>query len=65
MLKLEDITKDMFQAYVEVQQAGVTNMLDTTMVVYHALEIADVALTREEVRYIISNYTKLNKRYNG
>lgn len=55
----EDITLDKFQAYVDVQMSGETNMLDVIMVVH----LSDDRLTTEEVSCIISNYSALLEKY--
>ncbi len=51
------ITKEQFESYESVRVSGVTNMLMITTV----CEIS--GLKRDEVKYIIKNYSELNKKY--
>lgn len=53
------VTKEEFEAYVRVQRSGVTNMLD----VRYVAELS--GLSEEQVRYIISNYSKLKDKFEG
>ena len=52
-----DITKEDFNEYEEVRQGGRTNMLMISNV------CALSGLSSEQVKYIISNYTELAKKY--
>lgn len=52
-----DIQKDQWDSYVRVQESGVTNMLDLETV------SSLTGLTREEIMYIIKNYSKLFDLY--
>ena len=51
------ITQDEFDAYVEVQESGITNMLNVSVVSDYS------GLSRDKIITIIKNYTDLNDRY--
>ena len=52
-----EITKEEFEAYVKVQQSGVTNMMMISDVSYLS------GLSRETVLEIMHNYDALDKEY--
>ena len=54
-----DITREQFQAFVDVQLSGVTNMMDTRRVA----EETDGVLTKNDVRNIITHYNTLLTQY--
>ena len=54
-----DITREQFQAFVDVQLSGVTNMIDTRRVA----EETDGVLTKNDVRNIITHYNTLLTQY--
>ena len=54
---MENITKDKFEAYVDVQMSGVTNMMDVKTV----SELS--GLERQEIITIMRNYNKLQEKY--
>tara|TARA_Y100000004_G_scaffold164282_1_gene194297 strand:+ start:49 stop:231 length:183 start_codon:yes stop_codon:yes gene_type:complete len=54
---MENITQDQFEAYVDVQMSGVTNMMDLKTV----SELS--GLERQEIITIIRNYNKLQDKY--
>jgi len=54
---MENITQDQFEAYVDVQMSGVTNMMDIRTV----SELS--GLEREEIITIIRNYNELQEKY--
>ena len=54
---MELITKEKFEAYVDVQESGVTNMFDVRTVGMLS------GLDREEIMAIMKNYSNLKKRY--
>jgi len=54
-----EITKEKFQAYVEVQMSGATNMWDTKMV----SELSDEVISSKEVLEIIKQYDGLMEKY--
>jgi len=54
---MEEITQQDFEAYVEVQESGVTNMFDVSVV----KELT--GLERNQVLEIMVNYDKLQKKY--
>jgi len=60
---MEEMTKEKFQAYVAVQESGVTNMMDVKNVIFAADQICDVELTKEDCFYIMKNYGKLKKKW--
>ena len=53
------ITKQQFEAYVDVQMSGVTNMFDVRTV------SALTGLDRNQITTIMSNYRELDKKYNA
>ena len=54
---MENITKDQFEAYVDVQMSGVTNMMNVRTV----SELS--GLERQEIITIMKNYNKLQEKY--
>ena len=56
MSELNEITKEMFEEYKNVQESGEFNMLDP-----RARE--DTSLDRKQWYAIVSNYNTLNKKY--
>ena len=55
--KMEKITKEQFEAYVDVQESGVTNMFDVkTVGILSGLE-------KEEIMTIMANYGQLKEKY--
>ena len=54
---MENITKDQFEAYVDVQMSGVTNMMDVRTV----SELS--GLERQEIITIMRNYNELQDKY--
>jgi hypothetical protein len=55
---MELITKEKFEAYVDVQESGVTNMFDVRTVGMLS------GLDREEIMAIMQNYNNLKEKYN-
>ena len=55
--KMTEITKEQFEAYVDVQESGVTNMFDVKTV--GALS----GLEREQIMTIMTNYGELKDKY--
>lgn len=53
------ITKEKFDAFVEVQKSGAINM----MIVKSVIELADEDLTKEEVLDIMKNYDTYEKQF--
>jgi hypothetical protein len=51
------ITQDEFDAYVEVQESGITNMFNVSVVSDYS------GLSRDKIITIMKNYTDLNDRY--
>lgn len=51
------IIREEFKAYLEVQQSGVTNMFDISIV----SELT--GLSKDKVLYIIKNYGRLKKKF--
>ncbi len=54
---MENITKDQFEAYVDVQMSGITNMWNVKLVG----EIS--GLEEKEIMTIMKNYGKLKEKY--
>jgi len=54
----------MFQAYLEVQQSGLTNMFAVNKVIELAEEMTEVVLAKEDCFDIMKNYSKYKKEYN-
>ena len=55
--KMEKITKQQFEAYVDVQESGVTNMFDVRTV--QSLS----GLNKEKIMEIMKNYGELKDKY--
>ena len=55
---MESITKEKFEAYVDVQESGVTNMFDVRTVGMLS------GLDRVEIMAIMQNYNNLKEKYN-
>ena len=53
------MTKEKFEAYLEVQKSGATNMFDVKMVI----ELSGDLLTREDCFDIMKNYGKYTKEF--
>ena len=56
--KMEKITKEQFEAYVDVQMSGVTNMFDVRTVGQLS------GLEKEQIMEIMTNYGKLKTKIN-
>ena len=55
--KMDKITKEQFEAYVDVQESGVTNMFDVKTV-------GDLSgLEKEQILTIMQSYGKLKEKY--
>ena len=53
------ITKQQFESYTDVQESGITNMFDVRTVSAHS------GLDRQEIMYIMKNYSELlDKNWN-
>ena len=57
--EMEKITKEDFEAYVNVQESGVTNMFDVQMV--SGLS----GLEKEQIMTIMQHYGELKDKYDG
>ena len=55
--EMEKITKEQFEAYVDVQESGITNMFDVRMV--HSLS----GLEKEQIMTIMQHYGELKDKY--
>ena len=53
---MNEITKDQFESYVEIQEMGTYNMFDP-----RARELTD--LSKAEWVYIMKNYSELKEKY--
>ena len=51
------ITQEQFDAYVEVQELGITNMFNVQVVSDYS------GLSRQDIMTIMSNYSELQKKY--
>ena len=51
------ITQDEFDSYVEVQESGITNMFNVSVVSDYS------GLSRDKIMPIMKNYTDLNDKY--
>ena len=56
--KMTEITKEQFEAYVDVQMSGVTNMFDVRTVGQLS------GLEKEQIMEIMTNYGELKDKYN-
>ena len=54
---MTEITKEQFEAYVDVQKSGVTNMFDVRTVGQLS------GLEKEQIMEIMTNYGKLKDKY--
>lgn len=52
-----NISQEKFESFVKIQMAGVTNMFDTEKVCKYT------GLDKEEVKFIINNYSTLYNQY--
>jgi len=62
-MKVNEITKDKWDAYKTVRGSGVTNMFSTKDVIKYAKLFADVELTKEDCICIMKNYKTLEEKY--
>ena len=53
----EQITQDEFDSYVEVQESGITNMFNVSVVSDYS------GLSKDKIMTIMKNYGELNDRY--
>ena len=51
------VTQDEFDSYVEVQESGITNMFNVSVVSDYS------GLSRDKIMTIMKNYSDLNKQY--
>ena len=63
MTTYEHPSKEQFEAYVEVQKSGVTNMWDIDYVIQLAEIQSQVAITKEHCFYIMKHYGELREEY--
>ena len=56
-------TKEQFQAYVDVQMSGITNMFAVNNVIKLASEYYDTELDKDTCVYIMQNYADLKAEY--
>ena len=57
------ITKEKFQAYVEVQKEGLTNMFDISAVIGLSGKFTDEQLTKEDCLDIMKNYSEYSEKF--
>ena len=53
----EQVTQDEFDSYVEVQESGITNMFNVSVVSDYS------GLSRDKIMTIMKNYSDLNDKY--
>jgi hypothetical protein len=53
----EQVTQDEFDSYVEVQESGVTNMFNVSVVSDYS------GLSKDKIMTIMKNYSDLNNKY--
>ena len=58
-----EVTKEQFEAYVEVRDSGLTNMWDVKYVIQLASDLSDTDITKEECLYIMKNFGKLAEHF--
>ena len=63
MPKVTEVSKEKFDAYITVQQSGVTNMFSVAHVITYAHRFCDVELTKEDCLCIMKNYAELSEKY--
>ena len=54
-----ELTKEKFEAFVEVQKSGMTNMFDVRAV----SELSDEIISTDEVKEIMKQYASLMEKY--
>jgi len=59
------ITKEKFDAYVEVQKSGLTNMFDIKNVQKCSDFMYNVPLSKEDCLEIMKNYKELKEKFNA
>ena len=57
MSETTQVTQDEFDSYVEVQESGITNMFNVSVVSDYS------GLSRDKIMTIMKNYTDLNDKY--
>ncbi len=57
MTETTQVTQDEFDSYVEVQESGITNMFNVSVVSDYS------GLSRDKIMTIMKNYSDLNDRY--
>lgn len=60
---MDDITREQFEAYLDVRDGGETNMWNAKRVIELAQEYSGVELTRQEVTTIIDNFEELQGKF--
>lgn len=57
------ITKEKFEAYLQVRDSGVTNMFDVNRVINLAEGMAGIILTKEDCFDIMKNFVKYTEKF--
>ena len=57
MTETTQVTQDEFDSYVEVQESGITNMFNVSVVSDYS------GLSRDKIMTIMKNYSDLNNKY--
>jgi len=57
------ISANKWNAYIEIQASGLTNMHDLDEVLNVNVMMSDIMLTKKDCHFIMKNYGKLKERY--
>lgn len=57
------VNEKKFEAYLNVQKSGLTNMFDLNAVVFLSVEVYEIGLTWSDCLFIMTHYSQLRRRY--
>ena len=57
------ISRAKFNAYIEVQMSGLTNMFDLDEVLRLNRKMSEIELSKKELHYIMRSYKKLKEKF--
>jgi len=57
------VSEKKFEAYLNVEKSGLTNMFDLNAVVFLCVEVYKIRLTWGDCLFIMKNYSQLRERY--
>jgi len=57
------ISRDKWNAYIEVQASGKTNMFDLDEVLRLNKKMSEIELSKKEIHYIMKHYKKLREKF--